>query len=221
MVCVTATARVSFPVLLLTALTRRATPHARRLGRCLDRLCRDARGDGGGASLAAARWPGIRRAHRLVRGLCRVRGWFKPLQIKSVTFANGSTANKWAVVSDTGGKAEVLGDSFRRSDRLLQLRRAVLHLPLVRVQRHQLGVHLRRRLPGHQVRLRAGRPVRHHHAVRRPVRPRLHLLRHRDKPGSIAARRPPRAGRVVKLAVINGRAVPGGAPGRRAAGARR
>jgi hypothetical protein len=37
---------------------------------------------------------------------------FKPLQIKSVTFANGSTANKWAVVSDTGGKAEVLGDSF-------------------------------------------------------------------------------------------------------------
>jgi hypothetical protein len=37
---------------------------------------------------------------------------FHPLQIKSVTFANGSTANKWAVVSDTGGKAEVLGDSF-------------------------------------------------------------------------------------------------------------
>lgn len=32
---------------------------------------------------------------------------FKPLQIKSVTFANGSTANKWAVVSDFGGTAEV------------------------------------------------------------------------------------------------------------------
>ena len=47
-----------------------------------------------------------------MRGLCRLRGWFKPLQIKSVTLANGSTANKWAVVSDTGGKAEVLGDSF-------------------------------------------------------------------------------------------------------------
>jgi hypothetical protein len=32
---------------------------------------------------------------------------FSPLQIKSVTFANGSTANKWAVVSDYGGTAEV------------------------------------------------------------------------------------------------------------------
>jgi hypothetical protein len=32
---------------------------------------------------------------------------FSPLQIKSVTFADGSTANKWAVVSDLGGTAEV------------------------------------------------------------------------------------------------------------------
>jgi hypothetical protein len=32
---------------------------------------------------------------------------FSPLQIKSVTFANGSTASKWAVVSDFGGTAEV------------------------------------------------------------------------------------------------------------------
>jgi hypothetical protein len=32
---------------------------------------------------------------------------FSPLQIKSVTFANGSTANKWAAVSDFGGTAEV------------------------------------------------------------------------------------------------------------------
>jgi hypothetical protein len=31
-----------------------------------------------------------------------------PIQIKSVTFADGSTAKKWAVVSDFGGKAEVL-----------------------------------------------------------------------------------------------------------------
>jgi hypothetical protein len=37
---------------------------------------------------------------------------FKPLQIKSVTFADGSTAKEWAAVSDTGGKAEVLGKSF-------------------------------------------------------------------------------------------------------------
>jgi len=32
---------------------------------------------------------------------------FSPLQIKSVTFANGSTAKEWAAVSDFGGKAEV------------------------------------------------------------------------------------------------------------------
>jgi len=32
---------------------------------------------------------------------------FSPLQIKSVTFANGSTAKEWAVVSDFGGKAEI------------------------------------------------------------------------------------------------------------------
>jgi hypothetical protein len=35
---------------------------------------------------------------------------FTPLQIKSVTFADGSTANKWAVVSDLGGSAEVTRD---------------------------------------------------------------------------------------------------------------
>ena len=32
---------------------------------------------------------------------------FSPLQIKSVTFANGATANQWAAVSDFGGAAEV------------------------------------------------------------------------------------------------------------------
>jgi hypothetical protein len=32
---------------------------------------------------------------------------FSPLQIKSVTFANGTTATKWAAVSDFGGTAEV------------------------------------------------------------------------------------------------------------------
>jgi hypothetical protein len=37
---------------------------------------------------------------------------FKPLQIKAVTFGNGSSAKSWATVSDTGGEAEVLGNSF-------------------------------------------------------------------------------------------------------------
>jgi hypothetical protein len=35
---------------------------------------------------------------------------FSPLQIKSVTFANGSTAKSWSVVSDFGGEAEVKQD---------------------------------------------------------------------------------------------------------------
>jgi hypothetical protein len=39
-------------------------------------------------------------------------GRFAPLQIKGVTFGNGSRATSWATVSDTGGKAEVLGNSF-------------------------------------------------------------------------------------------------------------
>lgn len=35
-----------------------------------------------------------------------------PIQIKSVTFGDGSHPATWATVSDTGGKAEVLGNSF-------------------------------------------------------------------------------------------------------------
>ena len=35
-----------------------------------------------------------------------------PIQIKSVTFGDGSHPKSWATVSDTGGKAEVLGNSF-------------------------------------------------------------------------------------------------------------
>jgi hypothetical protein len=35
-----------------------------------------------------------------------------PIQIKSVTFGDGSQPTQWATVSDTGGKAEVLGNSF-------------------------------------------------------------------------------------------------------------
>jgi hypothetical protein len=37
---------------------------------------------------------------------------FSPLQIKGVTFGNGSTAKSWSAVSDTGGEAEILGNSF-------------------------------------------------------------------------------------------------------------
>jgi hypothetical protein len=37
---------------------------------------------------------------------------FSPLEIKGVKFGNGTSAASWAAVSDTGGKAEVLGNSF-------------------------------------------------------------------------------------------------------------
>ena len=37
---------------------------------------------------------------------------FTPLRIFDVTFGDGSHQQNWAVVSDTGGKAEVLGNSF-------------------------------------------------------------------------------------------------------------
>jgi hypothetical protein len=37
---------------------------------------------------------------------------FEPLQIKGVTFGSGSAAKSWATVSDTGGEAEILGNSF-------------------------------------------------------------------------------------------------------------
>jgi hypothetical protein len=37
---------------------------------------------------------------------------FQPIRIMDVTFGDGSHPQNWAVVSDTGGKAEVLGHSF-------------------------------------------------------------------------------------------------------------
>jgi hypothetical protein len=37
---------------------------------------------------------------------------FQPIRILGVTFGDGSHPQNWAVVSDTGGKAEVLGNSF-------------------------------------------------------------------------------------------------------------
>jgi hypothetical protein len=37
---------------------------------------------------------------------------FQPLQIKGVTFGDGRAARSWAAVSDTGGEAEILGNSF-------------------------------------------------------------------------------------------------------------
>lgn len=37
---------------------------------------------------------------------------FRPIRIFNVTFGDGSHPQHWAVVSDTGGKAEVLGNSF-------------------------------------------------------------------------------------------------------------
>ena len=73
----------------------------------------------------------------------------QPLQIKGVSFGDGSPASQWAVVSDFGreGRGEPV---LRRG----QLRQPVLHLPLVHVGDDRLP--LRRRLPGHRERLRQG-----------------------------------------------------------------
>jgi hypothetical protein len=46
-------------------------------------------------------------------------------------------------------------------------------------------------LPGHQIRLRPGLPIRHDTTVRRPVRPRRHILRHHTHPRAIARPRMP------------------------------
>ena len=91
---------------------------------------------------------------------------FTPLRIKSVTFANGSTR-------ETVGRGQRLR-RHRRGKRPLDSTctsygGAVLHLPVVRVQRQGRRPHLRRGLSGHAVRLRPGQPVRDHAAVRRPV----------------------------------------------------
>jgi hypothetical protein len=67
---------------------------------------------------------------------------FSPLQIKSVTFANGSTANKWAVVSDFGGTAEVNQYCPSYGGLYCTYR-------WVYVQRSGFGVCLRGGLPGH------------------------------------------------------------------------
>ena len=59
----------------------------------------------------------------------------QPLRIFDATFGDGSHPENWAVVSDTGGKAEVLGNSFVGPTECAGLRRPVLHLPVVLVGR--------------------------------------------------------------------------------------
>ena len=70
---VTAAAPRSFLALVLAGETGGVVLDAGRPGRRVDRFGRDARGDGGLPGLAAARWPGVRRAGRRGRGRWRVR----------------------------------------------------------------------------------------------------------------------------------------------------
>ena len=103
---------------------------------------------------------------------------FSPLQIKSVTFANGSTANKWAVVSDFGGTAEVnqycpsYGGPF-------------CTYPWYVFNGTDSAFTYGADYPGTKFDYGHAQPVRHHHAMRRPVRPRLHLLRHGAEPDPV------------------------------------
>ena len=96
---------------------------------------------------------------------------FTPLKILSVTFANGSTPSQWAVVSDLGGTAEVAATCPSYGG-------PYCTYPWYAVNSAAHADHVRRRLPRHQIRLRPGLAVRHHAAMRRAVRTRLHLLRH-------------------------------------------
>ena len=93
-----------------------------------------------------------------------------PVQIKSVTFADGSTSKSWAVVSDYGGKAEV-------NQYCPSYGGVVLHLPVVFVEPSG-GVALRRGLPRHGEGIRTSRPVPQDHQVWRTLRTRLDVLRH-------------------------------------------
>ncbi len=75
-----------------------------------------------------------------------------PIQIKSVTFADGSTAKHWAVVSDFGGRAEVDANCGAAN-----YGQPFCIYPWFTLERDR--VPLRRRLPGDDRRLRSGEPV--------------------------------------------------------------
>jgi len=98
---------------------------------------------------------------------------FTPLRITSVTFAGGAHAKKWAVVSDYGGTAEVNDPPSRSAPRTAARSAStrgtrstgrLMPSPTARTTR----------APGSTT----ARPVRDHATMRRPVRARLHLLRH-------------------------------------------
>ena len=94
-----------------------------------------------------------------------------PLKILSVTFANGSAPSEWAVTSDLGGTAEV-------SSYCPAYGGPYCTYPWYASNSAYGAITYGRRLPRHEVRLRAGIAVPGHHAVRRPLRARLHILRH-------------------------------------------
>ena len=75
-----------------------------------------------------------------------------PIQIKSVTFGDGSHPTQWAVVSDNGGKAEVLGNSFVGPTDCTSYGGPFCIYPWF--TQGSSGVALRRRLPGRDQRPR-------------------------------------------------------------------
>lgn len=84
-------------------------------------------------------------------------------------FGNGSTANSWSAVSDTGGDRD-LRQLLRRADILRRLRRAVLHLPLVRMEPDAQAFTYGGDYPGRQQGLRPGPPVQTNRELRQPRR---------------------------------------------------
>ena len=85
---------------------------------------------------------------------------FKPLQIKGVTFGNGSTAELVGGRDVTGGEAEVLGELVVGPTGCSGYGGPAAHLSLLRVQPDAQRLHLRRRLPLVLLKgLRPGTPV--------------------------------------------------------------
>ena len=97
-----------------------------------------------------------------------------PIQILGVKFGNRGPAKHWAVVSDYGGKAQILDPSDAARPPTAA---RTASTPGTRTERR---ASLRRQLPDDRRRLRQGQPVRAAHALRRPVRREQHLLHDPD-----------------------------------------
>jgi hypothetical protein len=103
-------------------------------------------------------------------------GGTSAIQIKSVTFGDGSHPTQWATVSDTGGKAEILGNSFVGPTDCASYGGPFCTYPFY--TQGSSGVHYGTDFPNQINDSAGGRPVRSDAGVWRAVWAEQHLLRH-------------------------------------------